>query len=274
MIAHRAREIAAEISEGLNCLAMIRSQKAAPPVADSASLDDWRTTLDNLQSGLKAVLAGEVVTSLRVNRDLLRSIEDVHADLSMISAGAPLPAILFNLVDLAWTEIERTMGPIQASSSSGEPPRMSIEEWAAMPEDEPGELVDGFLVAEEVPHYDHETVVSFVNTALRSWVVPKGGFVAGSEAKLAIREDRGRKADLSVYLPGGNIPPRRGLIRVPPDIVIEVIMPTSLDARRDRIEKLNDYADFGVRWCWLRATSTCPPAMRTPSRATAFSPAA
>src|SRR5687767_4695039 len=99
MIAHRVREIAAAISDGLNCLALIRSLKAAPPVADSATLEDWRTTLDDLQSGLKAVLLGEAVTTLRVNRDLLRSIEDVRAHLSAISAAAPLPATLFNLVD-------------------------------------------------------------------------------------------------------------------------------------------------------------------------------
>jgi Uma2 family endonuclease len=82
-------------------------------------------------------------------------------------------------------------------------------------------------------------------------VVPRGGFVAGPEAKLAIREDRGRKPDLSVYLAGGSIPPRRGLIRVPPDIAIEVISTTSLDGRRDRVEKRRDYAEFGVRWYWL-----------------------
>lgn len=99
--------------------------------------------------------------------------------------------------------------------------------------------------------FEHETVVSFANAALRSWVVPKGGFVAGSEAKLAIREDLGRKPDLSVYLPGGSIPPRRGPLRAPPDIVIEVVSPTALDARRDRIEKVTDYAAFGVRWYWL-----------------------
>jgi Uma2 family endonuclease len=128
---------------------------------------------------------------------------------------------------------------------------MSIEEWAAMPEDEPGELVNGFLVEEEMADFEHETVVSFANAALRSWVVPKGGFVAGSEAKFAIREDRGRKPDLSVYLPGGSIPPRRGPLRAPPDIVLEVLSPNSLDACRDRSEKVRDYAAFGVRWYWL-----------------------
>jgi Uma2 family endonuclease len=99
--------------------------------------------------------------------------------------------------------------------------------------------------------YEHETVVSFANAALRGWVVPKGGFVAGSEAKFAVRAEQGRKPDLSVYLPGGSIPPRRGPIRVPPDIVIEVLASTSLDVRRDRMEKVYDYAAFGVRWYWL-----------------------
>ena len=128
---------------------------------------------------------------------------------------------------------------------------MSIEEWAAMPEDEPGELVNGRLVEEEMADYEHETVVSFANAALRGWVVPRGGFVASSEAKFAVGREQGRKPDLSVYLPGGSIPTRHGPIRVPPDIVIEVISLTALDARRDRIEKVADYASFGVRWYWL-----------------------
>ena len=147
--------------------------------------------------------------------------------------------------------LKGAMGPIRTSPASGEPPRMSIEEWAAMPEDEPGELVDGYLVEEEMADYEHETIVSFANAALRGWVVPRGGFVAGSEAKFAVRAEQGRKPDLSVYLPGGSIPPRCGPIRVPPDIVIEVLSPTALDVRRDRIEKVADYAAFGVRWVWL-----------------------
>jgi Uma2 family endonuclease len=140
---------------------------------------------------------------------------------------------------------------IRTAPASGEPPRMSIEEWAAMPEDDPGELVDGRLVEEEVADYAHETIVSFVNALVRGWAAPRGGFVGGSEAKLAVGAGLGRKPDLSVYLPGGNVPTPHGPVRVPPDIVVEVISPLPMDARRDRVEKVHDYAAFGVRWYWI-----------------------
>jgi Uma2 family endonuclease len=120
-----------------------------------------------------------------------------------------------------------------------------------MPEDEPGELAFGWLVEEDVAEYEHETVLSFLNAALRGWVVPRGGFVAGSEVEFAVGVDQGRKPDLSVYLAGDGVPPRRGPLGVPPDIAIEVVSPTSIDARRDRIEKAHEYAVCGVRWYWI-----------------------
>jgi Uma2 family endonuclease len=57
--------------------------------------------------------------------------------------------------------------------------------------------------------------------------------------------------DLTVYLAGSKRPPMRGLIRTPPTIAVEVLTPTPRDQRRDRVEKLHDYAEFGVRWYWL-----------------------
>ena len=128
---------------------------------------------------------------------------------------------------------------------------MTLAEWEDLPEDEPGELLDGRLEEEEVSSFVHELVVIWLATALRGWLAPQGGFVFGSDAKFALKPSRGRKPDLSVFLPGSRRPPARGAARVPADIMVEVISPTPKDARRDRVEKLKDYAAFGVRWYWL-----------------------
>ena len=128
---------------------------------------------------------------------------------------------------------------------------LTIEEWAAMPEDDPGELVDGVLVEEEMPDLAHETVVAWLISTLRAWLVPRRGFVFGSEARLAVGPRRGRKADLIAYLPGCPPLPRRGVVHVPPYIAVEVISRTPADHRRDRDDKAADYARFGVPWYWL-----------------------
>jgi Uma2 family endonuclease len=137
-----------------------------------------------------------------------------------------------------------------ATVQQAEERRMSLDEWASLPEDEPGELVDGRLVEEEVADYDHEGVVAWLIYTLWGWIEPRGGWAFGSESKLALRPGLGRKPDVSVFFPGRAVP-RRGPGRAPPDIVVEVISSTARDARRDRLEKPENYAAFGVRFYWL-----------------------
>lgn len=128
---------------------------------------------------------------------------------------------------------------------------MTLDEWAALPEDEPGELVDGRLVAEEQPGLAHEMVVAWLVWMFGVWL-DRRGFVFGSEAKYAVRTNRGRKPDVAVYLdPDGRRLPRHGIVRIPPDIAVEVLSPTPRDERRDRIEKMDEYAAFGVRFYWI-----------------------
>jgi Uma2 family endonuclease len=132
------------------------------------------------------------------------------------------------------------------------PAEVTLEAWADMDEDEPGEFVDGQIVEEEVPSVLHEAVVSWSIGTLRAWAISRGGRVYGSELKLGLSPKRGRKADVSMYLPGAPLPAMKAsLTRRPPSLVIEVISPRPRDARRDRVEKVREYARFGVRFFWL-----------------------
>lgn len=124
---------------------------------------------------------------------------------------------------------------------------LTLEEWAAM--DEPGELVDGRLEEEEVPSAVHDIVVSWLIHVFRTWLGAHG-WVFSSDLRYAIRRDRGRKPDVTVYLVRRHIP-RRGAITTPPDIAVEVVSPTPRDERRDRIEKMDEYAAFGIRFYWI-----------------------
>jgi Uma2 family endonuclease len=128
---------------------------------------------------------------------------------------------------------------------------MSLAEWANMPEDEPGELVDGLLVEDEVSDFPHEITVSWLFIAIGLWARDHQARVLGSEAKFAVASNRGRKPDISVFLTRGQKLPHRGPGTIPPDVMIEVVSPTPRDGRRDRVEKLAEYAAFGVRWYWL-----------------------
>lgn len=127
---------------------------------------------------------------------------------------------------------------------------LSREEWLALDEDDAGEWVDGRLVEEEVPDFTHELTVSWLIRVVGQWLGGRG-FVVGSELKVLTSPTRGRKADLAIILPGSKAPPRTGPLREPPDILVEVVTPTPRDERRDRVEKMAEYARFGVRYYWL-----------------------
>jgi Uma2 family endonuclease len=135
---------------------------------------------------------------------------------------------------------------------SNQGPRLSLAGWGDLLEDEPGELVNGCLVEEEMPSVLHEAIVVWLMAQLWNWLFPRGGNVLGSEAKFAVGESRGRKPDVSAYLPGSKLPrPRESLVRTPPSLMVEVLSPRARDIERDRTEKPHDYASFGVRWYWL-----------------------
>ncbi|WP_394829519.1 Uma2 family endonuclease [Pendulispora albinea] len=130
------------------------------------------------------------------------------------------------------------------------PRLMTLEEWAELDDGESGELVDGYLEEEEMGSFIHDFVVLWLGSLLLQWIAPRGGHAAASEVKFGVTTNRGRKPDLTVFFPGRR-PEPRGLVRLPPDIAVEVISHAPRDRRRDRVAKLSEYAAFGIRYYWL-----------------------
>jgi Uma2 family endonuclease len=128
---------------------------------------------------------------------------------------------------------------------------MTLEQWADLDEDIEGELVDGLLEEEEMATFLHEVVVMWLARILGAWIRRRHGYIAGSEAKIAVGPRRGRKPDLSVYLRGKAPALADTLVRTPPHLVVEVVSPRPRDARRDRVEKISDYARAGVSYYWI-----------------------
>jgi Uma2 family endonuclease len=127
---------------------------------------------------------------------------------------------------------------------------MTLEEWEALDEDVDGELVDGFLVEEEVPNFVHEIVVTWLAQTLGAWVGRHGGVAGASGVKYGLAFGLGRKPDFSAFFTG-RFPPGEGLVRIPPDVAVEIVSRSARDRRRDRIEKYAEYARFGIAWYWI-----------------------
>lgn len=118
-------------------------------------------------------------------------------------------------------------------------------------EDDPRELLDGRLVEIEVPTLTHEKIVKELTFSLEQWARPRNaGLVLGSGYKVRINDKRAWMPDAQFYR-AGNSPAgqEQGLERGHPDLVIEVISPTSRS--KDSVRKLYDYAAIGVPEYWL-----------------------
>ncbi len=127
---------------------------------------------------------------------------------------------------------------------------MTFEAWANMEEDASGEFVDGKLVEEEVPSVLHEIIVRWLIRTLDVWGQPRECPVFGSELKLRVARGRGRKPDVSMYAQGTRFRDA-AFARKPPMLIVEVVSRSPRDVKRDRIEKRQEYARFGVQHYWL-----------------------
>lgn len=125
-------------------------------------------------------------------------------------------------------------------------------DYIALPDDDRRELIDGVLVEVEVPTYLHERIIAHLIGLLFAWSEENGGSVIGSGYKLRIDDFRAFMPDVQFFRAEYDAlfaEQRQGLVEGAPDLVIEVISPSS--RRHDRLLKLQGYADIGVPEYWL-----------------------
>lgn len=124
-------------------------------------------------------------------------------------------------------------------------------DFIGLDEDDPRELLDGYLVEIEVPTWIHEGIVSTLIEIMGPWArARKAGRVIPSGYKVRRSDKRGYMPDLQFYR-SANLPTdqAKGLERGHPDLVVEVISPSS--SSKDRVQKRHDYAAIGVPEYWL-----------------------
>lgn len=127
---------------------------------------------------------------------------------------------------------------------------MTLDQWAALDEDDSRELVDGRLEEAEGPSVVHEVIVAWLLERLLAYFRAHGGRALGSGVKLAIDARRGRLADIVCFGAEARLP-RQGVVRAAPQLVVEVLSPAPQDQKRDRIAKPEEYATLGARAYWM-----------------------
>ena len=125
------------------------------------------------------------------------------------------------------------------------------EDFIELDEDDPRELLDGYLVEIEVPTWTHEEIVAALIGSLQPWARSRNaGRVLASGYKVRIGDRRGTMPDVQFFR-SENVPTGQdqGLERGHPDLVVEIISPSSRS--KDSVRKLYDYAAIGVPEYWM-----------------------
>jgi Uma2 family endonuclease len=129
---------------------------------------------------------------------------------------------------------------------------VTYEEWLRLPEISDGteEVVNGEIRIMPAPKWNHSEIVSNIYDQIRSQVNKREVKVKIAQFGLIIRREplTSRVPDLAVF-ETSTIVERDGYIHSAPQLVVEVLSPAN--TRREREEKLGDYAALGVPEVWV-----------------------
>jgi len=101
-----AEQIANAIMEAMSLVMQLQSLRAPGYVVSVDELTAWRVIMDDFRNGLDIIRNGapgvQIQTSLQVSDDLIRCVEQVHAQMVAITPGSPLSPHFFDAVDAVW----------------------------------------------------------------------------------------------------------------------------------------------------------------------------
>jgi Uma2 family endonuclease len=116
-----------------------------------------------------------------------------------------------------------------------------------LPEGEPVELIKGRFVVSPSPNVLHQTIVLLLSELLFKTARKTGSRTVLSPMDVILSDDTILQPDL-LYISKARRHIIKQRVEGAPDLVIEIISGTS---RRDRVEKLDLYARYGVGEYWI-----------------------
>jgi Uma2 family endonuclease len=129
---------------------------------------------------------------------------------------------------------------------------VTYEEWLRMPEvtDAIEEVVNGEIRIMPPAKWKHALIIEQLHTALKAQLDASGVLVLVTQFGLVIRKSplTSRVPDVAVFQ-RSTIVEQDGYIHSAPQLAVEVLSPAN--TRREREEKLADYASLGVPELWV-----------------------
>ena len=129
--------------------------------------------------------------------------------------------------------------------------KLTYQDYLLLPDDgNRYEVMEGDLYMTPAPLTRHQIIVGRIHHLLMSHLEKEeSGTVLMAPCDVLLSEIDVMQPDLVVVLPGGLATITAKHIQGPPDVVIEVLSPST--AKRDRELKRKRYEHFGVREYWL-----------------------
>lgn len=130
------------------------------------------------------------------------------------------------------------------------PAPLTIEDFRALPEDGPRyELLEGVLQELCTPPVQHQAIVGETFAALHTHEARDGGQAYVGPIAVVVDEHTCLQPDVLYVAPGNEKIVGEELVEGPPDLVVEVLSPST--RRKDVLVKSRLYARFGVPVYWI-----------------------